>query len=199
MTTTIARDDRGFSLVEVLVSLTLFGLVMGGLAILLVYNSQINRAEQTQAEAQANARHSLTMVVQVLRSAGWDPMNTGLAPVALDPFPTDTDNFIQVFADLNEDGDTDDADEDVTVRHIGKQIEWRKTSDVTSPFILLADHITNDSDEDGTTEPMFVPDSTLSPTRVIVRITARSATPDPRSQQYFVYTVSSEVVLRKTL
>jgi len=46
---------------------------------------------------------------------------------------------------------------------------------------------------------MFVADSMTNPTKITVRITARSPVPDPRSGQYIRYTVSSEIVLRKNL
>ena len=84
------------------------------------------------------------------------------------------------------------------IRGAGSRVEWRKTSDTSQPFVILADIISNDSDGDGIAETMFVPDSATDPTRVTVRITAQSAARDPRSGQYIRYTVSSEVVLRKS-
>ncbi|HEU4402960.1 MAG TPA: prepilin-type N-terminal cleavage/methylation domain-containing protein [Candidatus Polarisedimenticolia bacterium] len=191
--------EEGFSLLELLVSLALFSMAMGGVAGLLIQNSQINRATQVSAEVQANARNCLSMIVAVLRTAGWDPRNTGLSAVSLDPTPSNSANYIEVYADLNEDGDTDDADEDVTIRWTGTQISWRKSSDTSKPFVVLADGISNDADGDGNAETMFVPDSSTHPTRITVRITARSPTPDPRSGQYIRYTVSSDVVLRRNL
>jgi prepilin-type N-terminal cleavage/methylation domain-containing protein len=193
------EGEDGFSLLEILVSLAILAMAMGGLAGLLIQNSQINRASQMRAEVQSTARNCLSMIVQVLRTSGWDPRNAGFPPVVLDPSPTGTANYIETLADLNEDGDTDDADEDVLIRWVGNRIEWRKTSDTTQPFVILADTISNDSDGDGVAETMFVPNATPNPTRVIVRITAQSPAPDPRSGQYIRYTVSSEVVLRSAL
>ena len=191
--------EGGFTLVEMLVSLTLLSMVFGGIAALMIQNSQINRTEQMSAEVQSNARNCLSMIVQVLRTAGWDPKNAGFAAVGLDPSPTNSTNYIEVFADLNEDGDTNDAGEDVTIRWSSDRIEWRQSSDTTQPYVILADSISNDADGDGTAETMFVADSMTNPTRITVRITARSPVPDPRTGQYLRYTVSSEVVLRKKL
>lgn len=193
------QGEGGFSLLEMLVSLAIFSMAMGGLAGLLVQNSRINRANQMSAEVQSTARNCLSMIVQVLRTAGWDPRNAGFPPVVVDPSPTGTANYIETLADLNEDGDTSDAGEDVTIRWVGTRVEWRTSSDTSQPFVILADTISNDSDGDGVAETMFVPDATPNPTSVIVRITAQSPAPDPRSGQYIRYTVSSEVVLRKTL
>ncbi len=191
--------EGGFTLVEMLVSLTLLSMVFGGIAALMIQNSQINRTEQMSAEVQSNARNCLSMIVQVLRTAGWDPKNAGFAAVGLDPSPTNSTNYIEVFADLNEDGDTNDANEDVTIRWATDTIEWRTTSDTTQPYVTLADSISNDADGDGAPETMFVADSMSNPTRITVRITAQSPVPDPRIGQYIRYTVSSEVVLRKKL
>jgi prepilin-type N-terminal cleavage/methylation domain-containing protein len=193
------RDEAGFSLVEMLVGMTVFCLAVGGIAGLLVQNSQINRTQQMREEAQANARTCLSMIVQVLRSAGYDPRNTGFASLGIDSTPLDPTNWIEVFADLNEDGDTGDANEAVLIRHTSERIEWRTTSDVSQPFVILADSISNDADGDGTVEPMFVPDSTTDPSIVTVRITARSPTPDPRTRQFLRYTVTSDVVVRKNV
>ena len=67
-------DERGFSLLELLVSVAVLTLALSGLATLLIQNARINKAQRMTVEAQANARNTLSMVVQALRSAGWDPL-----------------------------------------------------------------------------------------------------------------------------
>jgi len=191
--------EAGFSLVEVIVSLALVLLLFTGVASFLVQSSQANTAEQMATTIQSDARSSLGIVENALRSAGWDPRNVGITAVALDPTPTGTDNFIEVFADLNEDGDTLDFGEDVTIRHHANRLEWRRTYDTSQPFETLAEDVTDDADGDGVIEPLFTPDSTTSPTRITVKITTRSTVPDPRTGQYLRSTVSSDVVLRTSL
>jgi len=197
----LKRAQSGFSLVELLVSLTVMALAMAGLASLLIQNSRINKAERMAAETQANARNTLSMVVQKLRSAGWDPRNTGSFPaVNLDPDLTDNISEIEVFADLDEDTATDSEYEQILIRHLGStnQVVWRPSNDTSEPFIVLSGNITNDADGDGVIEPMFVPNAN-PPTVITVQVTARSPAPDPTSRQYIRYTVSSDVVLRKNL
>jgi len=191
--------EKGFSLVEMMISTAILLVVMTGVAGLLVQNAAIARAEQMSAQLQTSARSCLAMIVQVVRSAGWDPRDLGFAPLALDSAPTSTSNFIEVFADLNEDGDLLDIDEAVRIRWDGTRIEWRKSSDVTAPYVVLSDAISNDADGDGTPEAMFVPDSLTTPTSVTIRITARSPVPDPRTGEFIRYTVSSEVALRTAI
>jgi prepilin-type N-terminal cleavage/methylation domain-containing protein len=194
------RNQRGFSLIEMLVSLTLMLLAMTGLASLLIQNARVNKAQQMTVEVQANARNCLSMIVQRLRSAGWDPMDVPIAnPVITDTDLSDGISEIEVFADLNADDDVADQDEQVLIRHNGNQIEWRRTGNTSDPFIVLATNISNDADGDGTVEPLFTPDTTPNPTRITVQITAQSPAPDPTSGQFIRYTVSSDVVLRKSL
>jgi prepilin-type N-terminal cleavage/methylation domain-containing protein len=195
-----ARSQKGFSLIETLISLVILVLAMGGLASLLIQNARINRAQQMTADVQSNARNCLSLIVQKLRSAGWDPMSTGTVPTVL----TDTDSSdgiseITVYGDIVEppDGDYDDLDEEVLIRHVGNEIVWRR--DPSSAFVVLATNITNDEDGDGVVEPMFQPDTTPNPSRVTVQITAQSPVPDPTSGEFIRYTVRSDVVLRKTL
>lgn len=189
----------GFTLIELLVSTTVLLLALTGLAQLMLHNARINRSEQLTAEVQANARNCLSMLVERLRSAGWDPMNAGIATVALDPDPGDAVSQIEIFADLNEDGATDGPDEQMLIRHTGGQVVWRRSSDPSEPFEVVAANISNDADGDGTLEPMFVPDSTTDPRLITVQITARSPVPDPLSKLYIRYTVSTDVALRKSL
>ena len=99
-----ARSQRGFTLIELMISLTVMLVILAGLAQMTLESSRINRAQQMTAQTQANARYCMSMVVQRLRSAGWDPMNVGLQTVVWDSSPGDGINEIEVFADLNGDG-----------------------------------------------------------------------------------------------
>ena len=155
-----------------------------------------------KASAQANARNCLSVIVQKLRSAGWDPLNQNINAVVLDPDDNDGNDAdgvddIEVYADLLGDGDTDDLGERVRIRHSGDQILWRRQDGLS--YIVLAGSISNDADGDGTAEPMFVPDATPTPTRITVQVTAQSPSPDPVTGQFIRFTVSSDVALRKRL
>jgi prepilin-type N-terminal cleavage/methylation domain-containing protein len=191
-----SEKSRGFSLIELLVSLTVLGIVMSGVAVLL-FDQRINRSEQMQAAVQANARNCLSIITQKLRSAGWDPTVSGIPQVMLDSLPLDDVSQIEIYADLDADGATDKDGEQLLIRHIENRIEWRRTSD--GPFEILAVNISNDANGDGNSEPMFVPIPTTNPRRIRLKITARSPRPDPRSGEFIVYTVSNEVYLRNAL
>jgi len=189
--------QRGFSLVELLVGLAVFSLAMGSVAGLLVQNSQLNKAQRMRAEAQSSARIALAVISEKLRTAGWDPLNAGFAPVGLDPVNTDPVSFIDVFADLNEDGDVDDDRESVRIRHLDDRIEWRRGPG--QPFEVVAVDISNDADGDGVAEPMFAADDPFDPRRISIQITAQSPGRDPRTGDFVRFTVRTEVALRSAL
>ena len=122
------HGQQGFSLIEMLVSAVVMLLAMAGLAGLLIQNAQINKQQQMAASTQANARNTLSLIVQHLRSSGWDPSNSGVVPtVALDTNPGDDIAEIEIFADLvNDDGVCDQDDEQIMIRHVNGQVLWRR-------------------------------------------------------------------------
>jgi type II secretory pathway pseudopilin PulG len=193
------RSDaqRGYSVLEVLVALVVLMSAMAGTYGLLLQSSRVNKRQQLTASAQSDARTCLAMVVAKLRSAGWDPSVAGIQVVQTDTNLGDNVSEIEIFADLDADGDTDGLDEQVMIRHSVDRIEWRRSA--SGSFEILAVGISNDADGNGTPEPMFNPDSTPNPTSVMVQITAEAPAPDPISGLPIRYTVSSEVVLRRTL
>ena len=188
--------QRGFSLIEMLVAMTIFLMAMAGLTGLL-HNSRINKSQQMAVAVQSDVRTSLSMILQKLRTAGWDPTAAGIQVVRLDSTPSDGIEEIEVFADLDNDGSTSGAGEQVLIRFIEDRIEWRRSSG--GSFETLAVGITNDADGDGTAEQMFTPDSTTDPTRIVVQITAEAPAPDPVTGQPIRYTLASDLVLRKSL
>lgn len=192
-------NERGFSLVEMLVGLVVAGLVGIAIATVLLHNSRINRSQQMATAVQNNARSSMDVVVSRLRSAGWDPMNADINVVNTDPDLSDDVSQIEMFADFDEDKLTSSEGEQVTIRHIGDRIEWRLNDDLSSPFQVVAIGITNDADGDGVIEPMFQPDDPTDPSVITVQITARSPVPDPRNGEFIRYTLRNEVALRKGL
>ena len=200
-----AETQRGFTMIEALVSLTVLALAMSGLFSLLVHNSRLNKSEQMKAETQANARNVLSIVVQKLRSAGWDPLGTDLFNgITLDTNTGDTIAEVTVRADYHTagtpntpDGLADQIDEVIVFRHTNNTLIWDRDDD--GSFEVLAVNISNDADGDGTIENMFVPDSTIDPQQLTVQITARSPVIDPVTRDFTRYTVTSDVYIRKDL
>lgn len=189
--------QRGVTMLEMLISMAVLFVAMTSIAGLLLQSGRINKSQQMTVVAQSDARICLAMIETTLRTAGWDPMSAGIQVVGLDSDPGDGVETIEVFADLDADGDTDGPDEQVLIRHLNDRLEWRRS--VGGSFEILATGISNDADGDGTVEQMFVPDSTTNPTRIVVTITAESSGTDPLSREPVRYTIASEVALRKKL
>ena len=143
-----------------------------------------------------DAESAYAILVEKVRTAGWDPMAAGFDPVALDADLSDDVSELEVFTDLDEDGLLTTAGEQLLIRHRNGQILWRRTGATSDPFEVVADNISNDSDGDGTPEPMFVADSTTNPGRITITVTAEAQDPDPTSGQPLRFTLSSVVILR---
>ena len=190
------KDSRGFSLLETLAALTLLTLTLGGLATLLIEHSRVNKTEQLRSKTQADARNCLLVVLQRLRSAGWDPTELSFDAITGDTDLTDGVSWIEVRADLNGDGDLDEPFEQLVIRHMGRRVEWRTSPD--TDFVVVASDISNDADGDGVVEPMFQVHGN-PPDSVEVTITAESLGLHPGTHEPLRYTVESEIDLRPRL
>jgi prepilin-type N-terminal cleavage/methylation domain-containing protein len=193
----LENSQRGFSLIEMLVGMTILLFVMAAALGLIVHNSRINKSQQMAVAVQSDARTCMSMMVQKLRTAGWDPTSAGIQVVRLDTTPGDGVEEIEVYADLDNDGATTGSNEQVLIRFIDDRIEWRRSAG--GSFEIMAMGISNDADGDGTAEQMFTPDSTTDPTRIVVRLTAESPFPDPITGSPIRYTLTSDLALRKKL
>jgi len=201
------RNDfsRGFTLIETLISVTLTMIAVTSLGGMLVHSARLNSSEQMKARVQSDARNCVSLIVQRMRSAGWDPQNAGIQTVVLDPEGTSpnhakgVDNLL-IFADLNGDGETDgtltddDDEERLLIRHALNAVEWQPKPGAA--YVTLVTNVSNDADGDDTAEPMFVPDDATNPSRITVRVTTRSPAPDPLTGEFLRYTVTSDVALR---
>jgi prepilin-type N-terminal cleavage/methylation domain-containing protein len=193
----VAGNQRGFSLLEMLIGITVLVLAMTVVMGVVLHNARINKSEQMAVAAQSDARTCMSMILQKLRTAGWDPASAGIQVVRLDSVPGDGIEEIEVYADLDADGATTGVDEQVLIRFLDDRIEWRRSA--AGSFEIMATGVSNDEDGDGTPEQMFTPDSTTDPTRITVRITTESPFPDPTSGVPIRYTLVSDLALRKSL
>ena len=101
-------SELGFSLMELVVSLAVFSLTAAGFASMLVDNAKLNKSQQMAITAQSDARNCVTIIEQALRTAGWDPQNTGFSGITLQSPPVASNNWIQIRADLDEDAAHDE-------------------------------------------------------------------------------------------
>lgn len=111
--TTAIKSRYGFTLVELLISMAVGGVVMAGICSA-YYSQQESYITQDQVSAmQQNLRAGLWFMEREIRMAGYDPTGTANAGIV-----TANATSIRVTLDLNADGDTDgdtdDSNEDIT-------------------------------------------------------------------------------------
>lgn len=107
------RPVAGFSLVEVLVALVIFGVIVGVLSGVLISSNRTHSKTATRAEVQASTRQALSLLTTELRQAGADP---GIPPAGIVGLISADSQTVRVRADLNGDGaiQTAEPSEDVT-------------------------------------------------------------------------------------
>ena len=104
----VPSDNRGFSLVEILVALVISLLVLGGIYNSFISQQQVYSAQQGVAQMQQNLRGGIYMLQHEIRMAGYDP--TGSAGAG---FLTADAATIQFTSDIRGDAQGSDPDGDV--------------------------------------------------------------------------------------
>jgi Tfp pilus assembly protein PilW len=114
-------DQRGYTVAELLVTSAVVAFVMGGLLTLLLSGQQTYLTGSNRAEAQQTGRLVLTRMIRELRTAGYDPLNTG-SFAAITALASGTGFIIK--NDWNGNGT---IDTNVTVNGQGEQITYTLT------------------------------------------------------------------------
>jgi type IV pilus assembly protein PilW len=87
-----ARDERGFTLVELMVTVAIALFLLGGLLTIVQTVRRSNMSQQALAQLQDEQRFALTVITDAIQSAGYfaDPLNdtTGTFGAAANPAPT---------------------------------------------------------------------------------------------------------------
>lgn len=81
------RDERGFTLIELMISAAILGLVMAGLLGLLTASRDAYSRGTSTIEAQQNARVALERISKDLREAGYHPRPPDTSPATCPPGP----------------------------------------------------------------------------------------------------------------
>lgn len=107
--------QRGMTLVEMLVTASILGMVLLLVTGILINTSRVESRTMRRAEVQASSRQALSLMTTELRQAGADPRTPPAGIVAI---VTADSHLVRVRADLNADGSiqTTEPSEDVTYR-----------------------------------------------------------------------------------
>ena len=152
------RTPAGFTVIEVLMVLAIMSIAFGT-----IYKSfeQLNRSyttESVKAGVQQGARIAVEFMVQDIRLAGLDPLETANAGIA-GGVPLPTSSWIEFTLDSNYDGeivDTDDferiryelvGDELKQTNHLGQETMLDNVTNLSFTFLDADDQTTTDNAE----------------------------------------------------
>jgi prepilin-type N-terminal cleavage/methylation domain-containing protein len=155
------KQESGFSLMEVVIALTVLSVILGVAFSLLTRFQQTYRYEEAYADAQRNARFAMARLNEIVRSAGTNPTaTTAVNPtdfaVLLPPVTTSgsavSSSSIRLRSDLNGDtlntsslaaGDVIVTSEDVTLQldTVNRQIVMVDNTPAGNGTIPIADNI----------------------------------------------------------
>lgn len=99
-------DERGFTLVELMISLVVLGIIGVSAVRLLISDHQTLSRQNTAVEANQNVRAGVDMLIREIRNAGYDPREAGAGLTAIRA------DSVAWTADLNADGDLLDSGAD---------------------------------------------------------------------------------------
>lgn len=125
----------GFSLIELMISLTILSVVMGALmtAVVRVQRGYVDQRERVRA--QESLRVAQMTLITILRSAGADPRDLGSAQLDPDPNANGIFDDLRVISNLNMDADYLDPLEDVRV-WVGNDTLWVRWQNGGTPQAL---------------------------------------------------------------
>jgi len=105
-------DRRGLTLIELMISLSVFGVIMGVVFGFLTVARSSYQETREKVQYQQSMRAVISLITREVRSTGCDPTSAGF-----EPFGLATTMSINCQMDLNGDGDTTDVGPDESVTY----------------------------------------------------------------------------------
>ncbi len=185
-------SQRGFTLMEVLISMAIGGLLLGVVVNTFVIQQKSYDVQEQVTEMVQTARAAMDMMTREIRMAGYDPARAGFEGVSYNA------TQLRVNADLRgdnpsdpPDGDTNDSNEDIMYSYDSNNFQIdRNTGGGNQPFAENIDSFTFGY-IDGNGNPTTI---SADIRQVRVTVTARTAKPDPEYPSdggYRTYMLSS--------
>lgn len=112
----MTRTRSGFTVIEMMVSMTLLVIVMGSVFGVMAQSQREFATQREVVRAQETMQGVEILLTRILRSGRADPRQLGIGLLDADPLDHDVFDNIRVVSDLNGDGATTGAMEDVEIR-----------------------------------------------------------------------------------
>jgi type IV pilus assembly protein PilW len=161
--------ESGFTIIELLIAMAMTGMILAAIFTFAIVQRQSFAAQEQASQMVQAARAAMDLLTHDTNSAGYNPTNAAFSGVTYHA------SQLQLRADLDGDGSTDDPDENIiyTYDASARQI-LRNTGDGDEP---LASHITAFTcqylDANGNTTTV-----SANIRQLRIAITARTAKPD---------------------
>lgn len=190
------NKERGFSLIELLIAMTLGLIVLGAISSVFLTQGQTYDAQEQITDMVQTARAAMDMISREIRMAGYDPANTGFNGITFDF------SQLQIDADINGDGNiinidkSYDSNEHIVYKYDDQDSEYqikRKTGNgYFQPFAANIESFTfeylgSDGNFTNTSENIR---------QIRITITARTSKIDRALGDYRRYTLTSLVTPR---
>jgi Tfp pilus assembly protein PilW len=193
------KNDRasGFTLMELLVSMSIGMVVLAALAKTFTVQSRQNTAEEQVAQMQGNARAALDLMVREIQMAKYNPAGTAFSSAY---GVTYSASQLEVKADMNGDGtistSSGSVEDIIYARDAANNYITRKLGSGTAE--IVADNITAFTfayyDANGSAVTSSGNSGNIR--KVTINITARTAKPDPSytsNSGYRTYQISVDI------
>jgi len=183
--------NDGFTLVELIAAILISSLIVAGILSLFFCQQRAFGSQELIAEMNQNLRAIMDRMTREVRLAGYKIYGSTFNGIA-----TAQADSIQILADLDQNGDTIGANEDVTFTYNSATSQiWRIAGASNLP---IADNVTGMNFlytlKDGTSTSS--PGSLADIRKVTISITIRTTYPDPESGQYRAITLTSDITPR---
>jgi type IV pilus assembly protein PilW len=164
------HHEAGFTVIELLIAMAMTGIILAAIFTFSIAQGQFLSTREQVTQMTQGARAALDMLTHEIGIAGYNPTKAALSGVTYHA------SQLQLQADLDGDGNTDDANENIIYTYDAstRQI-LRNAGDGNEP---LADHIQAFAFEylDANGNPTTV---SANIRQLRISITARTAKPDP--------------------
>jgi type IV pilus assembly protein PilW len=189
------RQETGFTLIELLVAMVIALIVLGAISSAFISQRKSYSVQEQVTEMTQAARSAMAMLGTEIRQAGYDPQRiTNFIGI---PYSA---SQLQVYADLNGDGATDDPNENIiyTYNSSTRCIMRNDVNTDNTPQVFVENVEACSAkyfEEDGTTEVNTSADNDKI-RQIEVTLRVRTSKPDPdfsSNNGYRTYTLTSRI------
>ena len=131
-------DRRGMTLVEMMISITIFAVVLGVVMGFMTTSGRSYSATREKVQYQQSVRAVISLLTKEIRSTGCDPANVGF-----DRFVLADDNALRCQMDLNGDSDVTDVTPDESVTYNFDPATGELSRDNGTGAIVILRGVTN--------------------------------------------------------